>query len=195
MGFPRLPSGSPARPAFSRRGLGPAAAVIIFLIAMAGPALARPNPCRQDPAFQAFAFWVGSFTVSRFDAPDAIVGRNRIRSVADGCALLEEWEGASGGHGISLTRYDPVRRLWTHHWAAPGYVIDLQGGPDGKGGMMLEGAIRYADGRGERAFRGHWLSLGEGRVRQTFTERDPVTGKWAVWFDGLYVPINRDGKP
>ncbi|GIX17617.1 MAG: hypothetical protein KatS3mg119_1803 [Rhodothalassiaceae bacterium] len=179
----------------SRLGIPGRAAILAMLLLAGGPADARqrPNPCRIDPAYRAFDFWLGSFTVAPFAEPERVVGHNRISLAADGCALLEQWEGASGGHGVSISRLDPITRRWAHHWAAPGCVIDLEGGPDDSGAMVMTGTISYADARGTRPFTGRWAPLGDGQVRQTFREQDPETGTWRPWFDGLHVPIAKTG--
>jgi hypothetical protein len=54
-----------------------------------------------------------------------MAGRNRIESILGGCALLETWQGAGGGHGRSLNAYDRGRRPWHQTPNADGTVRQL----------------------------------------------------------------------
>jgi hypothetical protein len=145
----------------------------------------RPKPCSSDPGFQAFDFWIGEWDV--FDRSNGkMVGNNTISSIESGCALIEKWQGASGSTGTSLNLYDPLTKKWRQLWVAPGYNIDIVGGLDVKGSMVLEGVIHYYQGP-MRPFRGTWTALENGDVRQYFQEFDPDKEQWVDWFDGLYI--------
>src|ERR1700747_1809523 len=55
--------------------------------------LPRPPSCATSEHRQ-FDFWQGDWDVR--DPGDKIVGRNRIVAIQGGCALQENWTGASG---------------------------------------------------------------------------------------------------
>ncbi len=140
------------------------------------------EPACVDGAYRAFDFWVGTWQVALADGRHA--GRNEIRREQDGCVLVERWQGAGGGTGMSLNYFDPVSDQWRQVWVSPQTQIDIRGGRSGDA-MILEGTITYtADGRA-LPFRGTWTVLPDGRVRQFFEEaRTP--GQWTPWFEGFY---------
>lgn len=161
---------------------------ILFVMAWAAPTQAQdsnpPKPCSSDPGFRAFDFWIGEWDV--FDrTTNKLVGHNNIYEVESGCALIEKWHGTSGSSGMSLNYYDPLTKKWRQLWVAPGYNIDIVGGLDSEGSMILEGVIHYYQGR-MRPFRGTWSILENGDVRQYFQEFDPDKEQWADWADGIY---------
>jgi hypothetical protein len=75
------------------------------------PALA---PCAGAADRHRFDFWVGEWEVT---APGGgLAGTSRIESVSGGCAILENWTGARGGTGHSLTTYNPAIGQWQQYW-------------------------------------------------------------------------------
>jgi hypothetical protein len=146
-------------------------------------AAAPPVPKCDHVQHGQFDFWVGEWTVT---AKDKVAGQNRIEKILDGCALLENWTGASGHSGKSLNFFDSYRNLWHQTW------IDHQGMA-----LYLDG--KFADGRmtlsGKQTdpltavvttHRISWTPLPTGEVRQLWdTSTDGKT--WTVQFDGLYT--------
>jgi len=56
--------------------------------------------------------------------------------------------------------------------------------------MALKGTIAYY-GTGKRfPFRGTWVPLLDGTVRQHFEQFNPEKDEWATWFDGIYTRTN-----
>lgn len=144
--------------------------------------------CWSDPAYGAFDFWLGVWTVTTPDG--ATAGRNTITRDEQGCVLTEMWRSANGGTGRSLTWRDPVSGTWRQVWVSAGVTIDIAGGLNADGAMTFTGTSAYRDGGPPRTIRGVWTPAPDGSVRQVFHERDPDTGDWAVWFDGLYTRID-----
>ena len=82
--------------------------------------------------------------------------------------------------------YHPGEGQWRQLWTDAGNsIIDIRGGLDGDS-MLLEGKIYYLQNGAERAFRGRWIPLEDGRVQQVFHEEDDK-GEWQLWFEGYYT--------
>jgi hypothetical protein len=158
---------------------------ILIAALLAAPAYAQtpaPAPC-TGPEYRAFDFWLGEWTVT--DAQGAKQGDNSITREEGGCLILERWTSASGSTGQSYNFYDPGPKKWRQVWVSGGAVIDYSGGLNAKGDMVLEGDIRYRDGR-TAPFRGAWTKQADGSVRQHFEEYDPAKKTWGEWFTGIY---------
>ena len=167
------------------------AATAIAVASAAGPVGAQQPPpppsCEELEVHRQWDFWVGEWDVVVNDSTRTPAGRNSIRSLHNGCVLHESWTSASGGTGSSLNFYDGARGVWRQIWVAPAYVIEIEGGLDENGAMVLEGELRtFVSGR-ISLFRGTWTEIEDGVVNQRFEIADPETGAWSVWFDGLYL--------
>ncbi len=90
---------------------------------------AAPLPCSAALHHQ-FDFWIGDWTVTEHGKP---AGTNRIEQLLDGCALFENWVGARGGRGHSLSFYDRGRGQWQQTW------IDGSGGSLNLAGQLTAG--------------------------------------------------------
>ena len=161
---------------------------MLALLALLPAALiAQPKPydCRASDPHRQFDFWIGQWEVH--DARGTLAGNNRITAVQKDCALREQWTSASGGGGESLNYYDPNSGKWHQLWLDAGYsIIDIAGGLDKTGSMVLEGRIYYLTSGKEHPFRGTWTLLDDGRVRQFFQQQD-AEGAWQTWFEGFYT--------
>jgi hypothetical protein len=169
---------------------GWAAVVAVVLAFAARPASAQqpqPPSCEDLEAHRQWDFWVGEWDVVVNDSTRTAAGRNHIQSLHSGCMLLESWTSASGGTGSSLNFYDASGGVWRQIWVAPAYVIEIEGGLDESGAMVLEGELRTFVSRTVSPFRGTWTELENGVVNQRFEIIDPESGAWTVWFDGLYL--------
>lgn len=161
-----------------------------YLIALLGllPAvlLAQPkaHDCQASAPHRQFDFWIGQWEVR--DGKGTLAGNNVITAVQKGCALREQWTSSSGGGGESLNYYNPGSGQWRQLWLDAGYsIIDIAGGLDDTGSMVLEGRIYYLDSGKDHPFRGTWTPLEDGRVRQFFQQQDGE-GAWQTWFEGFY---------
>ena len=176
---------------FSRASIAPLTAGFVSACLMAGSALAQqtppPSPCVSDPHFRDFDFWLGEWDVSG-RANGNFAGNNVIKSIEGSCALEERWVSKSGGTGMSINYYNPLSGKWRQVWlSGAGYSIDIVGGLNEEGSMVLEGTIYYYRTDKDFPFRGTWTPNADGSVRQYFQQADPESGEWSDWFDGLYV--------
>ena len=144
---------------------------------------ADPKPTCSAAAVHQFDFWIGSWRVTEHGKT---AGHNRIEAIVGGCALLENWEGASGGSGKSLNFFDAADGLWHQTW------IDRTGGALFLAGKFEDGHMRL---EGERPAKGTqsamrhritWTALADGKVRQLWESAPVGKEQWTVQFDGLY---------
>lgn len=148
-------------------------------------AAARPAPCSQ-PEHRQFDFWIGEWDVTAPNGRRA--GTNRIRAIGGGCALQEEWRGASGGTGTSLNIFDAATGRWHQTWVGnDGLLLQLDGGMKGES-MELAGATAGANGA-RTLHRIRWTPLGgqPARVRQLWESSTDGGRTWLVAFDGTYT--------
>ncbi|WP_435361048.1 hypothetical protein [Haloarchaeobius sp. DFWS5] len=131
-----------------------------------------------------FDFWVGEWDVSTVDGNPA--GRNVIESVLDGYLLVEHWESAGGGAGLSLNCYDAAADEWLQTW------VDSTGGCIETRGTFRDGAMRQSgvlvNGDGTRQdYRGTWTPEADGTVTQLLETSDDGGEAFDEWFHGTYV--------
>ncbi len=149
------------------------------------PAPSQTFPCEQREEFQEFDFWLGQWDVHVVNGTFA--GKNKIEKTQAGCALLENWLGASGNPGMSINYFDIATSEWVQVWSSAGGVqIDIRGGLTDDG-MLLAGQINYVANGNSAPFRGLWTLLPDGRVRQFFEQYDEDAETWAPWFEGFYT--------
>lgn len=131
-----------------------------------------------------FDFWLGEWDVSAGGKP---VGRNRIESVLNGCALVEHWEGAGGGTGTSLNAYAVGDRRWHQTWVdGQGGRLALSGGWDeATKRMALSGTVPDRDGTPVR-HELSWEPRPDGTVRQYWRASRDGGATWRDVFDGVY---------
>ncbi len=146
-----------------------------------------PKVCMDESAFRQFDFWVGEWDVYN-NANGNLAGRNRIESRENGCVLVENWTSSSGGTGMSMNYFDSLTEKWRQVWIASNYSIDIVGGLNPEGAMVLEGQLHNYRSSQSFEFRGTWTPNEDGTVRQFFEQKDPTSGEWQVWFDGRYQP-------
>ena len=120
----------------------------LALAVLPPPAAAQnppPTPCLGVEPFSDFGFWVGDWDVYAPNGNQA--GTNTSEELEQGCLLLENWTGATGGTGKSINFYDPGRELWRQIWVSSnGVVIEIEGGLR-DGSMVLEGTLTNAAGQ------------------------------------------------
>jgi hypothetical protein len=73
-----------------------------------------PTPCADAAERHRFDFWIGEWDVTTKGGTQ--VGSSAVQSVSGGCALLENWTSANGGHGKSLNAYNPAVGQWQQYW-------------------------------------------------------------------------------
>jgi hypothetical protein len=127
----------------------------LAMFAEAAGQAARP----ACPLSSEFDFWLGEWAV-RWTAPDKreLEGRNRIRRALDGCAILEEFDGAPGSplKGISVTVYDPARKVWKQTWVDnQSSYLDFEGGfADGRMVLARSAVVNGVPVRQRMVFHG-----------------------------------------
>ena len=156
----------------------------VALLLAAGPSAAgAPSRCAA-PAYRAFDFWIGGWTVT---SAGKAAGTNTIRSILGGCALHESWRSASGGRGESLTLYDAGTQRWHQLWTdTDGDMLSLAG-TGTPAAMQLEG-VRTDAQSGERTReRIRWTPNADGSVTQRWDFAPERGGDWKLRFEGRYV--------
>ena len=127
----------------------------------------------QAPEYRQFDFWVGEWTLTTPDGKTA--GTNRITKIANGCALLEEWTGATGLTGKSLNIYDASRKVWHQTWVdSSGTLLQIEG-------TFANGVMRMES----KSDRITWTPEPDG-PRQVWEQTGDGGTTWKTVFDGRY---------
>jgi len=164
----------------------------IFIMAVVAVCLAlplgaqeeKPPPCAA-PEHRQFDFWLGNWEVT---ANEKVAGTNHIRTILDGCVLMEEWQSANGTFaGRSFNRYDTEKGKWEQTW------VDNQGGVLKLAGEFKDGKMVLAGDQlvgGEPVIdRITWTPNDDGSVRQLWEKSKDGGATWSVAFDGLYRKV------
>ncbi|HEY2090505.1 MAG TPA: hypothetical protein VGJ81_01350 [Thermoanaerobaculia bacterium] len=148
-------------------------------------------PC-QAAEYHQFDFWVGNWNVVAADG--RTLGKNSITAVHDGCVLQEQWTGAKGKTGSSVSFYDPRTKKWHQFWVDSSGMAwlsyDKEGNPSTIRGTFHDGIMEMTSVEGTNPMiRGSWKLLPDGRVRQAFDQWDDATKGWKTTFEGFYVRV------
>jgi tetratricopeptide (TPR) repeat protein len=136
-------------------------------------------PRADDPRSRELDFWIGDWDV--FLPDGSLAGRNRISSILDGAAILEQWAGSAGVTGTSLNWYDRSADEWRQTWVdSDGDALEYRRGARDGDRMVLEERVDATVRR---------LTLedrGPDRVRQLFERSDDGGATWTVEYDLAY---------
>ena len=154
----------------------------LVLLVMPVLASAQPSPPPPPEAHQ-FDFWLGEWEVFTPDGKKA--GDSRIEPAGAGWGLLENWTGAGGGTGKSLNTWFPAKHQWQQFWVGNGGALELSGGLNDHGEMVLTGTTAAAAGR-RTDERISWTPRPDGTVRQLWEQSADGGKTWTTAFDGLY---------
>jgi hypothetical protein len=163
--------------------------VFSFLLWKPGLLSASPSanqqPSCSTPEYKQFDFWVGDWDAfeAGSTAPSARVQVDRL---LDGCVLREQYAGADGHQGQSLSIYDGSRKVWHQSWFTNRGELLVIEGTFQSGEIILSGADRTADGK-ERRVRGIWKPEGDG-LRETAVTSTDGGRTWKPWFDLVFRP-------
>jgi hypothetical protein len=146
-------------------------------------------PCRHDPRFREFDFWVGDWDVRPTGQPP--VGppaRNTVTLDDNDCVVTEHWSSPSGSEGQSFNIFDRSYGVWRQTW------VDNIGGQHDyrghlvQGNMVFEGDTPAPNGQlGRIPTRLTFFHLGRDSVRQ-FSEISTDSGRtWQTNYDLMYV--------
>lgn len=155
----------------------------------AAPTAAQQGACSGHPDFHLLDFWIGEW---RVESGGTIAGHNRIERILDGCAVQENWVGASGGEGRSLFYYVPVEETWKQVWVTsnpfrPGGVKEKTLVERlANGGVRFQGTVSLPDGR-VYLDRTTLSPESDGTVRQLLEVSTDEGISWRAVFDGRYV--------
>ncbi len=138
-----------------------------------------PTPPAESHQFD---FWIGDWNVTTPDGKAA--GTNSIQAIAGGFGLLENWQGAGGGSGKSLNSYNRSKKQWQQFWVGVGGMLELSGGLDPKGRMILAGENNTP--KGTLKSRITWTPNKDGTVRQQWEQSRDAGVTWKTVFDGIY---------
>lgn len=141
------------------------------------------TPPAPPPEARQFDFWLGDWDV--FNPEGLKVGENRIELLASGWALQETWSGADGNSGRSLNTWIPRKKQWQQFWVGVGGALELAGGLNPKGEMVLEGRGAGREGK-ELINRIAWTPNPDDTVRQHWQRSVDSGITWTTAFDGLY---------
>ena len=164
--------------------------VTSFTAALEASAAEQKAPCREDPRYRAFDFWVGAWDVRPPGAaPDSPAAENVITLEHGDCVVIEHWRSVRGGTGVSLNIFDASRGMWYQTWAdSGGGLHEYRGGPDANGNMVFNGEIPGEAGQPARLpTRLTFFREGPDRVRQ-FSQSSADGGKtWKTNYELIYT--------
>jgi hypothetical protein len=154
------------------------------------------QPCKHDPRFREFDFWIGEWDVRPTGQPP--VGppaRNTITLDDNGCVLTEHWSAPSGSMGQSFNIFDRSIGKWRQTWVDNvGGQHDYRGGLE-KGNMVFVGDTPAPNGQlGRIPTRLTFFHISKDSVRQ-FSEISADSGHtWRTNYDLMYVRRPGEGK-
>lgn len=158
-------------------------AFIFATLAISPFLCAQSQPPATPPEARQFDFWVGDWEVTTPDGQKA--GENCIEKIAGERGLLENWSDAMGGSGKSLNAYNVAKKQWQQFWVGNGGILELAGGLNEHGEMVLSGETVRPNGR-HTTQRITWSPNPDGSVRQHWEQSTDGGLTWATVFDGLY---------
>lgn len=163
------------------------AGIVAIQPASAQEAAERPAPCAGGE-FQRFGFWPGQWNVFN-TATGELSGSNTVRSIHNGCAMIEEWSGTDGVNGTAMVSFNARTNQWSYHWASDGnggYWVDLTGGPGEGRTIVMEGNGYFYQAERTIQIRVTWSQDDSGEITQRFDGFDDDTSEWTHWFTGRY---------
>ena len=147
------------------------------------------QPCRHDPRFRQFDFWIGDWDVSPTGAPrTGPQSRNTVTLDDNSCVVTEHWDGLGGSTGRSFNLFDRSIGKWRQTW------VDNTGGQHDyrgelkDGNMVYEGDTPAPNGQlGRIPTRLTFFRIGRDSVRQ-FSQTSSDSGRtWQTAYDLMYV--------
>jgi len=141
----------------------------------------QPLPTCDAPAFRAFDYWVGEWTVA--DSTGKQIAESSISLVAGDCAVLEQWHPVGSPPGASISWWDRSDSLWHQSWmSGTGRATQYVGGPED--GVMT----MVAKPSPQVWLKMTWVKRPGGVVRQSqFVSKDQGA-TWQPGFVGDYSP-------
>lgn len=170
-----------------RRPLATFCALTLVGLGVVAVSIENPPAALPPPEARQFDFWLGEWKVTSPDGRPQ--GVSKVELVANGYGVLEHWRGevaAGNSHGSSLNAWNPQRKRWQQFWVGgDGSVLELSGGLDPSGQMVLEGEQTGTDRRTMNRI--SWTPNTDGTVRQVWVQSSDGGKTWRPVFDGRYA--------
>ena len=81
----------------------------------------QTSPCKTNPSYRQFDFWIGDWDVYGLNGKKA--GDSKIELILDSCTILENWKSTNGGYaGKSFNTFNSTTNQWQQIW------VDNMGG-------------------------------------------------------------------
>ncbi len=147
-----------------------------------------PSPCRGDPNYRRFDFWVGNWRVTT--PTGHLVGTSHVDVVSGGCALLENWRDTRGGEGKSLNTFDPATGGWRQFWVGQGGGTTDYNQSEWHGSSLTFTSHRRGTNGGPEIIQRLTFTPLEGGVVRQFGQVSTDGGKtWPSSYDFHYHPV------
>lgn len=164
---------------------------VLFSLLVSVPLFAsvQAQSCSEDETYYELDFWVGDWEVfgTRTGEP---AGTNVIEKILNGCALFEQWIGADGYTGTSLTFIDPETDMWAQLW-----VDNMGGSQHYWDGVLDNSAVRFSyetidEEDNEVMGRMILIRLSDTGVRQLNQTSYDDGQNWQTLYDLTYIRRN-----
>lgn len=142
----------------------------------------KARPCKYQPVYQEFDFWVGDWDVWVGGKKRA---RNQITEIQDGCIIREYYTNDFGYSGESYNYYDPQTKTWRQNWVDSGGGIVRYEGGFSDGAMRMEGVNISTDGSSAPA-KVSWTPNPDGTVHHEILQSRDGGKTWFTYFDAIY---------
>lgn len=162
--------------------------MVLSLFALSAKAeVVEPQSCALNAPYAMLDFWLGDWEV--FVGAN-LVGKNTIKKTMKGCAVLEHWQGSSGGRGMSLFYVDS-QNVWKQVWVTeygrmPGGVKEKTQQPIGPPTQVRFQGRVYAEDDKSYLDRTTLTSLPNGNVQQLIEVSMDEGATWKATFDAVY---------
>ena len=148
------------------------------------------NPCRFEPEYSAFDFWIGDWDIY---VNGQMIARNIVTREMNGCIVHERYQTANGAiRGESINYYDPQEKRWKQNWVSGGgNVIAYAGNSPRQGVMELNGTSVAPGAPGVQLQRVVWERTPDDGLTQTVSTSNDNGKTWSPGFAGRYVRSKR----
>ena len=179
------------------RGLSVSCSFALTAASLLGEQPAKPTPappgadavrypCRDEHTFD---FWVGDFDATPWAGPATPV-RGHLHNTREyeGCVIVERWESAKGGGGMSMSFYDVNRRAWRMVWDGDDNQSNDFEGAYRDGAMRFEGWVLDANGKRILA-RNVLENVSPDTIRHIYSTSEDGGRTWVVKSDGRFARV------
>jgi hypothetical protein len=145
-----------------------------------------PTPCADVPERHRFDFWIGEWTVTGPNGSGP-AGSSSVQSVSGGCALLENWDSANGGHGKSLNAYNPIVGQWQQYWIGQdGNPTEFRESSWDGNSIVFRAHVAATDNSPATEMRLTFTPVDSNTVRQHGENSTDGGATWKTTYDLLY---------